>query len=407
MTPFLQLIFVLAVILLASNLAGHLSVRLKQPSVLGKLLVGLILGPSLLDLTHLSIITDTHLSEVIAELAELGVLLLMFLAGLDLELHELRRSSRVAALAGTLGVVFPVLLGYLVGLAFAMPQDHALFLGLTLGATSVSISAQTLIELKVLRSRVGLGLLGAAVFDDILVILLLSTFVAVLTGSNGLAEVALVLGKMVLFLSLSVAFGLWVLPKMVKAIHRLQISQGVVTLAIVILLVYGLAAEVIGGMAAITGAFIAGLMFARTHEKHEITQSMHTLAYTFFVPVFFVNIGLAVDIRGLESGAFWLFVMISLVAILGKVIGSGLGAKLGRFTWLESLQLGIGMVSRGEVGLIVAVIGLNQGLLTRENFSSIVGMVVLTTIVTPLLLRASFKNRQVHSSDVRTPASST
>lgn len=402
MTPFLQLIFVLAVILLTSNLAGHISTRLKQPSVLGRLLVGLILGPSLLDLTHLTIITDTHLAEVVSELAELGVLLLMFLAGLELELSELRRSSRVAALAGTLGVTFPVFLGYLVGLVFNLPQNTALFLGLTLGATSVSISAQTLMELKVLRSRVGFGLLGAAVFDDILVILLLSTFIAVLSGGNGLMEVALVLGRMILFLGLSVAFGIWALPRMVKAIHRFEISQGVVTLAIVIILVYGLAAELMGGMAAITGAFIAGLMFGRTHEKHEINQSMHSLAYTFFVPIFFVNIGLVVDIRGLESSTLLLFVVISLIAILGKIIGSGLGAKLGKLTWLESLQVGVGMVSRGEVGLIVAVIGMNEGLMSRELFSAIVGMIVITTLVTPLMLRATFRNKPSHPPESQT-----
>jgi Kef-type K+ transport system membrane component KefB len=155
-------------------------------------------------------------------------------------------------------------------------------------------------------------------------------------------------------------------------------------------------------MAAITGAFIAGLMFGRTHEKHEINQSLHSLAYAFFVPIFFVNIGLVVDIRVLESSALLLFGVISLVAILGKIVGSGLGAKLGKLTWLESLQIGIGMVSRGEVGLIVAVIGLNEGLMTRELFSAIVGMVAITTLVTPLMLRAAFKNKSAHSPESQT-----
>lgn len=391
MTPFLQLTFVLSIILFTSNLAGHLSVRLKQPSVLGRLLVGLILGPSLIDLIHLPVITDTHLGEVINELAELGVMLLMFLAGLELELHEMRRSTRVAGLAGTLGVLVPVMLGYLTGRAFNMDQVNALFLGLTLGATSVSISAQTLMELKVLRSKVGLGLLGAAVFDDILVILFLSTFVALSTESAGLAQVLLVMVKMIAFLVLSVAFGLWVLPAATKFIHKRHISGGVITFALVVMLAYGLAAELLGSMAAITGAFIAGLMFARTSDKHEIEENLHSLAYTFFVPIFFVNIGLVVDIGGLRTSTLVIFLIISLVAVVGKIAGAGLGARLGQYSWLQSLQLGIGMVSRGEVGLIVAKVGLDQQLITQELFSAVVGMVIVTTLLTPIMLRAAFR----------------
>lgn len=390
MTPFLQFSFVIAVILLTSNLAGYLATRIKQPSVLGKLIVGVILGPSLLNLVHLNIITDSHLGELINELAELGVLLLMFLAGIELDLHEMRRSSRVAALAGSLGVVVPVVLGAVIGLVTGMPFSHAVFLGLTLGATSVSISAQTLMELKVLRSKVGFGLLGAAVFDDILVILLLSTFVAINSGGNGFLEVLLILLRMILFLAFSVAFGLWGLPRLSRAMHKLQVNQGVVTLALVILLTYGIAAEILGGMAAITGAFIAGLMFARTGEKHEVEQGLHSLAFTFFVPIFFVNIGLVVSLKDLTPGIAWFFIILTLFAIIGKIVGSGLGARMGKFSWLESLQLGIGMVSRGEVGLIVAKVGLDEKLLSNDTFSAIVGMVILTTLLTPLMLRAAF-----------------
>ena len=185
MTSFLQLILLLAIIILVAKLAGYLSTRLGQPSVFGELMVGLILGPSLLDITHLSFITNTHIEETIIEFGEIGVLFLMFLAGLELEIRDLARNTRVSALAGVLGVVVPAGMGYLIGILFKMPSDQAIFLGLTLGATSVSISAQTLMELKVLRSRVGLGLLGAAVFDDILVILLLSTFTALVSGASG------------------------------------------------------------------------------------------------------------------------------------------------------------------------------------------------------------------------------
>lgn len=392
MTPFLQLAFVLVIILFMAKVAGYLSTRLGQPSVLGELLIGLILGPSLIDLTHLGFITDTHLQEFVLELGEIGVLLLMFLAGLELNISDLTKNSRVSAYAGILGVLVPVGMGWLVGSLMDMPSSHALFLGLTLGATSVSISAQTLIELKVLRSRVGLGLLGAAVFDDVLVILLLSGFLALASGHGGAADILIVFLRMLLFLGLSVAFGLYLLPRIVRRISRLPISFGVVTLSIVILFTYGLAAELIGEMAAITGTFIAGLMFGRTSAKNEIESGIRALSYSFFVPIFFVTIGLNVDLHNIELSVIGLLLIISAVGILGKIIGAGIGARIGRFSWRESLQLGIGMVSRGEVGLIVAQVGLTNQYITPQIFSAVVGMVLITTLVTPPMLRASFSS---------------
>jgi len=389
MTPFLQLVLVLAIILLTAKTAAYISTRLGQPAVLGELIVGLLLGPTLIDLTHMVVITDLHLGEIVAELGELGVLALMFLAGLELELRDLTKSGRVSALSGALGVVVPVGLGLIVGELGGMDFSHAMFLGLTLGATSVSISAQTLMEMKMLRSRVGLGLLGAAVFDDVLVILLLSGYLALESGGSGL-QILLVLGKMIAFLGLSVVVGLWGLPVITRATAKLPISQGILTLALVVMMIYGLAAEIIGGMAAITGAFIAGLMFARTPEKANIEKGLHALAYSFLVPIFFINIGLNVNLREMGLNVLWLFLGISAVAILGKIIGAGAGARLGGYSWREALQMGIGMVSRGEVGLIVAKVGLDQGLLSTEIFSAIVGMVLVTTLVTPPMLRTAF-----------------
>jgi Kef-type K+ transport system membrane component KefB len=390
MSVFLQLAFLIAVILLAAKAAGYLSIRLGQPSVLGELLVGILLGPSLLDLLHLPFIEGAKLGETIKELGELGVLLLMFIAGLELHLDELTRNTRVSALAGILGVLTPVALGTGTGLLFGFDMDSAIFLGLTLGATSVSISAQTLMELRVLRTRVGLGLLGAAVFDDILVILLLSIFLAFTAGGTSLVGVLLILGRMALFLALSTAFGLYALPKMVRITARLPISQGVLSLGMVVLLFYGVAAEVVGGMAAITGSFLAGLMFARCSEKERLEQGVVALAYGLFVPVFFVSIGLEVNVRALKAGVLALTGAIIVVAIASKFFGSGLGARWAGFSWRESWQLGAGMVSRGEVGLIVANVGILAGLIEESEFSAIVGMVLVTTLVTPPMLRALF-----------------
>ena len=390
MTPFLELLLALTIILVAAKAAGYLSVLAHQPSVLGELVVGLMLGPSLINMMHWPFFESEVVYETISLLSEIGVLLLMFVAGLELHLSELARSSKVSGLAGILGVVLPVSAGLGVGLLFGFGWNESIFLGLTLGATSVSISAQTLMELKVLRSRVGLGLLGAAVFDDILVILLLSIFLAFATGSGGFIQVLLIFLKMALFFVVSVAAGLWVLPWLVRRVSRLPISQGVLTLGLVIMFGYGLAAELLGSVAAITGAFLAGLMFARSPEKERLERGMSALAYGLFVPIFFVHIGLSVNVRTLDMQAIWLLLIIVVVAVLGKFLGSGWGARLAGFTWREAAQLGAGMVSRGEVGLIIASVGIHEGFMNQRMFSEIVGMVLVTTLITPPMLRALF-----------------
>jgi Kef-type K+ transport system membrane component KefB len=390
-TPFMELMLALAVILILAKAAGYVSNRFHQPSVLGELLIGIILGPSLLNFLNWPIFKSGHVLETIHQFSEIGVLLLMFVAGLELHLADLARNMKVSVLAGAMGVLVPVILGWSTGMLFGFGGHEALFLGLTLGATSVSISAQTLIELKVLRTRVGLGLLGSAVLDDILVILLLSIFLALVEGSGGIVSVLWVFLRMLAFLGLSLAVGLWLLPFLTKRVSRLPISQGVLTLAIVIMFLYGLAAEILGGMAAITGAFLAGLMFARSSEKERLERGFNSISYSLFVPIFFVNIGLAINIRQLDINDLWLLIAITLVAFVGKFVGSGLGAAWGGFSRRESLILGAGMVSRGEVGLILASVGITGGFMTPAEFTAIVGMVLLTTLITPPLLRYLIK----------------
>ncbi|MDX1416166.1 MAG: cation:proton antiporter [Candidatus Promineifilaceae bacterium] len=399
-TPFLNFIAALAIIIVVAKASGYLSTRIGQPAVLGELLAGIILGPTVLDMLHIWPVfaEDEHLAESIQLMAEIGVLMLMMLAGLELDLKGLLGSGKTSGLAGTLGVFVPLVLGYGTARLFGLDNTSSFVMALSLAATSVSISAQTLMELKVLRSRVGLALLGAAVFDDILVILLLSvTSIFIGGAAGGIGEIAITLLRIVLFLVIASALGFFLLPRLTLMINTLPISQGTLAFALVAMLLYAWSAEAIGGIAAITGAFLVGLFLSRSQFHSQLESGVSALAYGFFVPVFFVSIGLEVNLRSI-SGSAWIFaIVITIVAILSKIAGSGLGAKISGFTNLESLQLGIGMVSRGEVGLIVAAFALSNGLMSQNDFSIAVFMVIIATLVTPPMLRASFKERSTPS----------
>lgn len=394
MTSFLQLVICLAILITIAKFSGYISYKLGQPAVLGELLAGIILGPSLLNMYAIPYFSDQHLPKVIHQMAELGVLLLMFIAGLDLHISDLVRSGKVAALAGSFGVVLPLVLGTLTGVLFSIEIIPSVFIGLILSATSVSISAQTLMELKVLSTRIGVGLLGAAVFDDILVLLLMSIIIGLTHPiSSGILGVVWIILQMLLFLVVASIFGRWILPKISRLVSRLPISQGLIALAFIILLFYGWSAEVFGQMAAITGAFFAGLWFGQTAEKELIRTGIAAIAYGLFVPVFFVNIGLSMNVRMITVDTLFLLLVMIIVAVIGKVLGSGLGALWGGFSPREALQLGTGMISRGEVGLIVATIGIEQGLIQESIYSAILGVVIVTTLLTPPLLRALFPKK--------------
>jgi len=392
---FLNFILALVIVIVAAKLGGYISNRFKQPSVLGELLAGLILGPTVFDMLHAwpMFSGDEHLGESIALMAELGVILLMLLAGLELELSDLINSGKVSALAGVLGVILPLGVGIGAALMFDAPFNESVFMGLTLAATSVSISAQTLMELNVLRSRVGLSLLGAAVFDDILVILSLSiAFVLVSEDGTGggIGGVLLTILYMIVYLVGASVIGLWLLPKATSIVNRLPISQGTMAFVLVACLLFAWGAEVLGGMAAITGAFMVGLFLGRTPFRDQIESAVAIMAYAFFVPIFFVNIGLEVNMRDISGNAWWFAAAFTVIAVLTKILGSGVGARVGGLTNRESFQLGVGMVSRGEVGLIVASFSLTEGLISSQNFSIAVFMVIVATLLTPPMLRASF-----------------
>ncbi len=398
MTPFLQLVLALIIIIAGAKVGGWLAGRLRQPAVLGELLVGLLLGPSLLDLLGWPVFANAHepelLHETVSELAGLGVICLMFLAGLEIDLPTMLRAGRASLLTGLSDVAVSLILIALATLLFGYQVPVALFVGIILTATSVGISAQTLLELGKLRTREGLTLLSAAVLDDLLVILLLAMFTALTDSEVSPAAILVVLFHMIVYLGLAVAC-CFLLPRLVDWVDRQAISEGLAALVLVTTLLFAWSAEVIGGLAAITGAFIAGLGFGRSHLRDEIMRAMHPITYALLVPVFFVHIGLEIDLHQLTTTDLPLALALVTVAILAKVLGCGLGARLGGLTGSEALRVGVGMVSRGEVSLIVAAVGVAAGLLQTRLFSVVALIVLVTALITPPLLRLTFREREM------------
>ncbi len=392
MLPFLQFIFAIAVIIATAKAGGYLSLRLGQPAVAGEVLAGLLLGPSVLNFYGLPIFTDAHLEASIVHLAELGVLLLMFIAGLELHFDDLVKTSKVASLTGLSGFVLTLGMGYILGTLMAFDTQQALFLGLMLAPTSIGISAQTLMELKVLRTKVGTTLLGAATIDDMLGVLGVSLFLA-LFGEAATAEsvsvIALLL-DMSLFLVIASAVGYWLLPKLVSFANELPISQGLIAFAFIIMLLYAWSAEALGHMATVIGAFLAGIFIARSSLKDQIKKGFFPIAYGIFVPIFFSTVGLSANLRQISIDGLILLAGMVFIVVVSKLLGAGVGSKLGGMRSWESLQLGFGMVPRGEVVLIIATVGITEGIIGNEVFSTAVILVVLTTLATPPILRHLF-----------------
>ncbi|GAB4409079.1 MAG: cation:proton antiporter [Anaerolineae bacterium] len=398
-TSVVQLFLAIGLVIAAAQFAGAAARALGQPRVFGELLAGVVLGPTVLDMLHWSIFDDPALLQLsLGELAELGVLFLMFAVGLEVHLSELLSVGRVALWGGTLGAVLPVLLSTPFVLAFDYGTEAAVFFGVVVAATSVSISAQTLLELGLLRTKEGMGLLATAVVDDVLAILLLSIVVATMGPETdaSVGSLAWIFVRMILYVAGALAVAWFVLPPLFNRLYRTRyLSGGIASFALIAALIFGWSADVLGGIAAITGAFVAGVGLSQTGERvhAEIGETVQRLSYSFLVPIFFVNVGLHVDLTQLGVDLLPMTALLLATAMLSKVIGSGAGARLGGFNWGESFRLGVCMISRGEVGLIIASLGLAEGLLTDELFEAAFVIILLTTVLTPPLVRWVFHGR--------------
>lgn len=376
----MQLILELVIILIASKIAGSLSVRLGQPSVLGKLLIGIVLGPSILGLVN-----ET---ETLAQFSEIGVILLMFIAGLETDIHEFKRTGKSASFVGFGGIIVPLVLGYFSGILLNLTVMESWFLGLLLSATSVSISVQALKEMGQLKSPEGATILGAAVIDDVVVIIALAFLMSFAGGDVNLTTVIL---KKVLFFAGAILVAWKVVPWFLRKFTSLKVTETVISSALIVCFVYAYLAEYTG-VAAIIGAYIAGVAISVTDFKHEVFEKVETISYSIFVPVFFTSIGITAEFHGIME-TLGLIIMLSILAVLTKLIGASIGAKTAGFGWRSSLGIGSAMVSRGEVALIMATIGIESKLLSGDMFAVIVVVVLVTTIITPLMMKVFFKEK--------------
>lgn len=367
----------LFVVLLAAKIGDEVFKRIGQPSIIGEILAGVIVGPSLLGLVEVS--------EVLEVFAELGVIFLLFWVGLETRISEMQAVGKSALSVGISGVVLPFGAGLGLGLALGESTATAVFLGAALAATSVGITSAALMQLDMIRTRAARTVLGAAIVDDILALIL----VAVATGiaaEGGLAvtEVLVVAGLAVGFVAFFALGGTRLVAQRPQILHAPKFSESPLLPAVILCLgVAALAAQI--GLAAIIGAFLAGLMVAETKEQHPIEDEVAPL-YAFFPPFFFAFIGIELDLGALlNADALALFAAVTGVAVLSKWVGAMIGAR--GLERREAQIIAVGMVPRGEVGIIVASIGATAGVVGDELFAVIVAMSIATTLAVPPVLR--------------------
>ena len=373
----------LSVILIATLIGGQFSARLKLPVVVGELLAGIIVGPAVFNLVQPT--------GIIKVFSDIGVIFLMFLAGLDSDLKTLKKLLRPSLLVAGFGMIVPIIIAYFTGILFAFSQVESLFLGLTFSATSVSISVAVLQEMDRLQGKEGMTILGAAVADDFLSILLLS----IVSGLTGVSEPGSNMGKNLLlslliqaaFLIFLVFVSVYVIPRLIDLSQRLTLPVPETLVAMIIVVMASWGADKVG-LSNVIGAFFAGLALNCTSAQKTLKKNFTVIGYSSFIPIFFVSIGLDMSIKGILND-FILFLVLVIGSVFSKLVGAGLGAKLAGFSNSSSLLVGTGMVSRGEMALVVAQIGLTNHLLAPAAYSTVIGAIIMTTVVSPFLLKWS------------------
>lgn len=381
----------LFVILLLTKIAAHYSVKLKMPSVIGELLVGIIIGPAMLNWIHPT--------TFINYFSELGVIVLMFIAGLEGDLKLLIKYWAPALTVATLGVIVPTGTAFLLcHNLFNFSVKASVFMGLVLSATSVSITIQVLKEMHRLNTRAVAIICGAAVADDIICVILLWIASSVYGTSQHESIWSMVL-KMFLFFVIVLLIGKFIVPKFLSIFQDLNATESD-TAGAMILCFRTAALAVMMGMSDVLGAYFAGLAISETDFEDHLEDKIEPIGYAVFIPVFFVSIGLQISFKGMQNDIIFIILLI-ITAILGKQIGCGLAAKMFHLTWTESNVVGAGMVSRGEMALVVANVALSSHLIDQNHYTAMILVTVITTLVAPLILKLFIlkSNKKVAAKD--------
>lgn len=394
----------LSMIIFAAEIFALLAKKCKAPRVVGQIIAGLLIGPAVLGLAGPS--------EFLNEMAEIGVVLLMFSAGLETDLDELIKTGPIALLVACVGVFVPLAGGFVLTsfvLYGGFPETgsneffRALFIGTIMTATSVTITVQTLRELGHLKGKIGTLILSAAIIDDVIGIVVL-TFVLSLSGGQGAEtkSIGTVILQILLFFVVTIGVGILVY-KLFKVLnqkypHRRRIP--IFGLAFAMILSF--CAEEFFGIADITGAYAAGIILSNIKDSEYVAQKMDISSYMIFGPIFFVNIGLKTNFSDMTSDLILFSVLFVIVALITKIIGCGLVAKLAKNTWKDSLKVGVGMMTRGEVALIVASKGLSAGLMDQKYFVAVILLIICSSVITPIVMKLLYKGEE--KSDGSDPA---
>lgn len=373
----------LAIIVLAAKFCGIVARKCKAPQVVGEIVAGLIIGPSVLGLVNQS--------DFLAQMAEIGVILLMFSAGLETDLKELVKTGPIATLIACAGVLVPLLGGALLYMAFygAAPWGSeeffkAVFTGVILTATSVSITVQALKEMGRLKGKVGTTILSAAIIDDVIGIIVL-TFV--IGFKNPATKPLTVVVNTALFFVFAIVVG-FICYKIFKLVDsRYPHTRRIPIAGLALCLGMAYLAERYFGIADITGAYVAGIILCSIRDSNYIAEKMDINSYMMFGPVFFASIGLKTNLDNVNATILLFSAAFVCVGLITKVIGCGVMARICRFSGADSLKIGVGMMTRGEVALIVAQKGLSVGLLTPVYFTSVILLIIFSSITTPIFLK--------------------
>ena len=393
----------LALIILAAECFGLIAKKLKAPQVVGQIIAGLIIGPTVLGLVHTS--------DFIGAMAEIGVMLIMFSAGLETNLRDLMKTGLLALLVACVGVFVPLVGGYFLysfyhfgGLTeIGSPEFYeSLFIGTIMTATSVGITVQVLKEMGKVKTRVGTLILSAAIIDDIIGIVVLTFVISLAGGSDSaggiadiinknMGDVAKVIVNVLLFFVFTILSGI-LIYKIFKVLNkRYPHHRRLPIFGLAFAMLMAFCAEKLFGIADITGAYAAGIILCSLKDSDYVAEKMDISSYMIFGPIFFVNIGLKTQLDSLDSNLMVFAVLFVIVALITKVIGCGGVAKLAKYNWNDSLKVGIGMMTRGEVALIVASKGLSAGIMDQKYFAPVILLIICSSIVSPILLKVLFK----------------